>query len=195
MRVREAPPTPSWSKISSSAIVPRWGLNTTSLLCCRCTQTGGCAENEQFPCQLLPRDCSSTPKGLPEICSKRLRSSKPSRSWIEAAACSTAELVTMGLINSSKLRCSSAVRSHLLPWQMLDTQSGIFLPLLSLKGEAFKRSPAEEQTWPGLEVVGEEFTFHIGILVVSGCQQTTPHNRPLGEGNVRQCFGSLQRLI
>lgn len=79
-RVREAPQTPSWSRISSSAVVPRWGLDTASLLPCRCAQTGGCAANEQFPCQLLPRDCSSAPKGLPDICSKQLQSSKHSRS-------------------------------------------------------------------------------------------------------------------
>jgi len=78
---------------------------------------------------------------------------------------------------------------------MLDTQSGIFLLLLSLKGEAFKRSPAEEQTWPGLEVVGKEFSFCLEIPVVSGCEERTPHNRPLGEGNVQPCFESLQRPI
>lgn len=41
-----------------------------------------------------------------------------------------------------------------------------------LKGEAFKRSPAKERTWPGLEVVGEEFSFYLEIPVVSGCQET-----------------------
>lgn len=65
----------------------------------------------------------------------------------------------------------------------------------SLEREAFKRSPAEEQPWPGLEVVGEEFSFHLEILSVSGCQERTPHNRPVQEGNVQQCFGSLQRPI
>lgn len=69
---------------------------------------------------------------------------------------------------------------------MLDTQSGIFLLLLLLKGEAFKRSSAEEQIWPGLEVVGEEFNFHLEIPVVSGCQERTPRNRPLGQGNAWQ---------
>lgn len=78
---------------------------------------------------------------------------------------------------------------------MLDTQSGVFLLLLSLKGQALKRSPAEEQTWPGLEVVEEEFSFHLENLDVFGFQERSLHNRVLGEGNVQQHFGSLQRPI
>lgn len=65
----------------------------------------------------------------------------------------------------------------------------------SLEGEAFKRSPTEEQPWPGLEVVEEEFSFHLEIPIVSDCQERTPHNGPVQEGNVQQCFGSLQRPI
>lgn len=40
-------------------------------------------------------------------------------------------------------------------------------PAALLKEEAFKRSPTKEQTWPGLEVVGEEFSFYLEIPVVS----------------------------
>lgn len=56
-------------------------------------------------------------------------------------------------------------------------------PAVLLKGIAFKRSPAKEQTWPGLKVMGEEFSFYLEIPVVSGCQERT-NTRLLGEGNV-----------
>lgn len=55
-------------------------------------------------------------------------------------------------------------------------------PAALLKGKDFKRSPAKKQTWPGLEVLGEEFRFYLEIPVVSGCQERT-NTRLLGCGS------------
>lgn len=56
-------------------------------------------------------------------------------------------------------------------------------PAALLKGEAFKRSPAKKQTWPGLEVVEEEFSFCLEIPIVSGCQKNQ-HQTPRGGEHV-----------